>query len=641
MTQSADLKSKLMWQDEKKRREFSRDELISAYVSAGGKSPGNGSQVRCLVHDDRGRPNAAIQQTPEGKWYVKCFKCNDVAQDVWELLARGSGRSIEEVLREESAGFVKDPNYKAAKISPEAKPDAAAKGAGYPSARDFRDNALKYYRKECNLPELKVDAEYPYFTRSGEQYADYVVFRFIDPATGIKKFPQCFKSREDSRWRKGTPPGEYLTETDGLLPLFDRKEVLKNQNIVILEGEKCVAEFKVLGIEGFAATTTAMGADKSSRTYLGDLENKNVWLFRDNDESGAKYIEEIKMRLLEMENPPEINIVQVEDFELPVKGDLVDYLSAPEFKTKEDKQIAVMTALKFAKNISILSGFDDEMEEIISGEYEHIRFNTLPAFSKNTQALIPRTITVFCGNPGSGKSFLLLEEAWRWHLAGRSVEILMLEEDLKYWQRRTLAQMAGIEGLTNIEWIRDHENIYREARKTYGEELKSFSRCITTAPDKTPTLDWVGDWMVSKIKKETELVMVDPVTAALVSKEGWIDDFKFLFKVKAALDRSKKSRGILDTHPRLDQMKGGKSTLAGLAGGSAYPRFAQTVAFLMRSEKIEDSTVTLPGDSLLNVKHYHRIEIRKARNGKGGGNLAVLQDPKSLCFTELGEIIDD
>jgi len=144
---------------------------------------------------------------------------------------------------------------------------------------------------------------------------------------------------------------------------------------------------------------------------------------------------------------------------------------------------------------------------------------------------------------------------------------------------------------------------------------------------------WIGNHAENGIR----IIGVDPITAAKASDKPWIDDQRFLFTVKPALERTGASL-ILTTHPRIGQA--GKPSLSGMAGGASYPRFSQCVLWLKNLEKAQETRVY---DGYLNktVKHKQILQIRKARNGKGQGTyMAINLNFQNLCFDEYGSIID-
>jgi hypothetical protein len=109
-----------------------------------------------------------------------------------------------------------------------------------------------------------------------------------------------------------------------------------------------------------------------------------------------------------------------------------------------------------------------------------------------------------------------------------------------------------------------------------------------------------------------------------------------MFEVKQAMERTGK-RLLLTTHPRIG--KSGAPGLSGIAGGSAYPRFSQCVAWLRYFDKDQEGTILVNG---YHQKQTYRrsVEIWKSRNGRGqGASIAIDMGYGDLRFREIG-IID-
>jgi len=478
------------------------------------------------------------------------------------------------------------------------------------------DELIASYK--AHNPNDAIEEQNPY-TDPKTNEADFYTLRIRKD--GKKTFRQV--SKIDGNWQwKGCPNKS---------PLFNRIRVAECEKVLIVEGEKCVREFTKLGMEGIAATTAPGGALNASKADWSCLSGKTCYIWRDYDEPGLKYETDIIAELRKFDC--RILRCRVEELDLDEKGDLADYIELNE-GTHQDKIAAVNLVLHDAEPLGVTSAVADRFEKITSGEFRAIPFSQKPLLSQMAKAIMPGTLTTICGDPGAGKSFFVLEDAWRWVLElGESVKVLMLEDDDAFHQTRALAQMSGYADLTDVDFIQNNAEFANGQLAYHRERLETFSRHLETTQSEQKTLDEIAKWVQMHAENGVRILIVDPITAAKVSDKPWIDDQKFLFQAKNVLEKTGASL-ILTTHPRMGQA--GKPSLSGMAGGASYPRFSQCVLWL-KNYDVEQESPIYRGSI---ARHKQTVEIRKSRNGKGQGtNIAINLNFQNLCFDELG-IID-
>lgn len=453
---------------------------------------------------------------------------------------------------------------------------------------------------------------------SGE--ADFYTLRIVRKGETRKTFRQVSKRSRGWEW-KGP---------EGKLPLFNRQRVSECEKILIVEGEKCVREFTKLGMAGVAATTSPGGAANALKADWSCLSGKSVYIWRDYDAPGLQYESDVRSELSKLDC--KMFRIRVEELELEEKQDIVDYLRANE-GTNADKVAAIGLVMFDAEPLGVTSALSERIDKIAGGEFYAVPFLQKPLLSDQAKALMPGTVTTICGDPGAGKSFFVLEDAWRWCLELKeSVKLLMLEDDDAFHQGRALAQMCGAASVTDVDFVAGNGDWVKNVFATYQEALESFARNLETTNSQQWTLDEIAAWVKNHAENGVRVIIVDPITAAKVSDKPWIDDQRFLFQVKNVLENTGASL-ILTTHPRLGQA--GKPSLSGMAGGSSYPRFSQCVLWLKNFDTVQRSTVFGRPEAA----HKQTIEIRKARNGKGqGAHIAVNLNFQNLCFDEIGVI---
>lgn len=581
-----------MTQDQENLRR-SRSALMAELEFRGAKFKGR--QCTCPFHDDK-NPSAGVYEE-HGVWRFKCQACGQ-GGDIFDVRALVGGRPLAEVLKE---------------VGP---PPPPTESLIYPTL-GMMTNAV------ANLA-----AHYVY-TNPETNEPDLVVMRV--EREGRKRYLQARPERG----------GFVMKAPTGLLPLYNRARVLKADEVVVVEGEKCVHALHDVGV---VATTSPGGAGKAHLADWTPLRGKTVYLWPDADlpdqtypeGKGVAHMRDVQKTLETIDC--RVRWVDITPLNLPPKGDCVDYL-ATNGGSREDRRVAVRLVLEESSETGIAKGVGERYEQMISGAWKTIEWpwRQLTHLSKS---LMPATVTTMPGEAGSSKSFALLEAMLYWHLSGYRTALFELEEDRTYHLMRALAQLAGNSHLTDDSWVREHSDETREALAEQKDLLETFGRTLWEAPDRMVTLDELARWVEQRCAEGCELVGIDPVTAAAVGREPWIDDQRFLFSVKTTLRRYG-ARLVLVTHPRKDRGKGKGTGLNDMAGGAAYERFSQSVLWLKRHDKKHQATILRDGHRRT-VQFDRTLRIGKARNGPGPGlELAFAFDPATLRFAEQGIIIGD
>ena len=566
--------------------------------------------LKCPFHDDKS-PSAEIKQSKSTQaWYFKCHSCG-IADDYFALKARIDGKNVGDILKEETM----QTDYKKAPPAP-----FKAQGKIYSTFNDLmKDWKSKY-------PNNKVEEINPY-TDGKNNKPFFVTVRYRKPNEDKKQFFQA--SKDEFGWsQKGL---------SGKTPLFNLEQVSKAKNILIVEGEKCVRVFTELGFDDFAATTSAGGAQNADKADWSPCAGKVCYIMRDFDENGEKYQNAVIEHLKNLSPPCAVYRVRVEDLGLSEKGDLVDYLETVD-GTNAEKRASVQLCLQDAESLHKTSALEKRIAQIKSGEFRNIPFLQMPLLSDLSKALMPGTVTTICGEPGAGKSFFMLEQFWRWSLEQTArVKLMMLEDDDAFHQNRALAQISGCADLSDIDFCNDNIEFYEKVFSDYKEPLEYFSRHLYCVNSRQLKLSEVADWVIEEAYSGTEIIGADVLTAAETGDKGFLEDKKYMFRVKEALEKTG-ARLIQVTHPRIGQA--GKPGLSGMSGGAAYPRFSHTVLWLRKFDTVQ--TANIYGLNYNpSVSFHHQIDIGKARNGKGGGKSIISKlNGANLCTEEIGIRLD-
>lgn len=581
-----------------------RNALVQSLTQAGAVFKGNG--CTCPFHDDR-HPSMGLYADDDGIWRAKCqaASCGFLG-DVYDVQAKVEGTTPEELLREQ-------------------KRDATQPRKLQPRRFESGD--------ELDASMSNVRMKYTY-TDPETGHADLIVYRIEDG--GRKRFLQAHQNGR----------GFVLSAPPKPWPIYNRKRVGMADEVVVVEGEKCVHALHDIGI---VATTSPAGAGKAEHADWSPLAGKTAYLWPDCDEpdpktgkrSGIEHMRQVADMLDKLDPPCRVLWVDVDELGLGPKDDVVDFVASMADEDTESKRLAVESVLSCAMPLGAASEVGQLVEDIISGKRRAIEWpwETLSAL---TRALLPGTVTILVGDPGCSKSFGLLQAAAYWHDQGIPVAIFELEEDRKYHLFRAMAQRVAEPNLFDDGWVVRNADLVREHFNASRGFLDSFGRCIYEAPDKQVTLDELAEWVADRAREGKRIICIDPITAAQATEKPWVADLKFLIQAKTTV-RDYGASLIIVTHPKLGQKK--DITLDHLAGSAAYGRFVQTAIAIQTHEPPACESIRIPGFNGRRVgaeRTFNRsIHIRKARNGPGGGARLAFDFDSRLTFQEHGVVMED
>jgi hypothetical protein len=412
-------------------------------------------------------------------------------------------------------------------------------------------------------------------------------------------------------------------------PLYNLPDVKGADTIVVVEGEKCADCLKEYGI---IVTTSCGGAKNARYSDWTPLAGKNCILWADNDPDGKRYIQDVASVLSEL--GARTSFVELSGLDLAEGGDCFDYAEQLKVIGKDREQIEreLQKVISSARPKGIADGLGDKFERIIAGTLATVKMPfRWTSFLSN--ALLPGTLTIICGNVGASKSFMLLQCLAHWYRQDIRCACYELEEDRDFHLQRALAQWAHNSSLTDFDFIRDNPGIARAAIAQQAEFLDGFGRCIEACPETQLTQSQIAEWIRTKARQDNRIIAVDPITAAAQARESWIGDSAFLQSVKrTAVDYD--CSIILITHP----VKAVSLVdITQLAGSAAYVRFAQTVLWLESHEPKESNIGTDCGTC--QEEHNRSLHILKSRNGTGQGKkIAFRFCQNDLTLEERGLI---
>lgn len=557
----------------------------------------NPKSFRCPFHDDA-NASAGVYEDDEGVWRFKCQAAScGLNLDVYDVIEKTTGETVESQLS--SIREAHRPKEERAKRY---------------------DSIEKWKAANAN-----VVAIYPY-TNPDTGVIELLKMRIENE--GHKTFKQAHANAK----------GEVIECAPAHPhPLFNRGRIRNADTVIVVEGEKCV---EYVTRAGLTATCVPGGGGHgtAAKANWAPLAGKTVILWPDHDpikgdgtRGGHEHMRECASQIKMLSPSCSIWWLNPDDLRLGDKEDVADYLDR---FPKEKWADAMSDAIDLALPMGGASELQEFMQDVIAGKRSNVAF-PFRELTKSTRALLPGTITVLVGDPGSTKSMLMVQCLWWWRRRGVNVAAYMLEDDRRFHLQRILAQIDGNADLTDDEWIRQYGPEVLSAMDRHREELDALSKIIFDCPDDTPDYKQILMWMQRVCDGGARVIVVDPITAVDAGKHPWDSDREFMAKAKAILRRHGVSL-ILVTHPRSSN---NKTSHDDAAGSRAFGRFCQSMLWIKRCDPAARTRVKTPiGDAMHITDRI--IVLVKVRNGRGQGvRLAYQFNCDNLQFIEQGMLV--
>jgi hypothetical protein len=263
-----------------------------------------------------------------------------------------------------------------------------------------------------------------------------------------------------------------------------------------------------------------------------------------------------------------------------------------------------------------------------------------PSMTKLTQALLPGSITVVCGDPGVGKTFWVLECLQFWHANGFNAAVFFIEKDRKFHTRRLLAQLEERGDFVNIAWLKENPLAWRAALERHAGIIDSLGELISSAPTERVTMELLERWVRANCEAGKEILVIDPITAAFAGADRWLADDNFMLGVQRTLNRHG-ARLVLVTHPQKVRKAGTAPQPGDMGGGAAYSRFADTNVWLYRSAKPRKVILRVAHGGMAKQSSHLFAQLHKTREGRGAGLEIAMDFAHTLRFVEQGVVLKD
>lgn len=283
-----------------------------------------------------------------------------------------------------------------------------------------------------------------------------------------------------------------------------------------------------------------------------------------------------------------------------------------------------------------LAALREDIEAAISGSRCQVAL-PWPCISTDSRAMLPGTLTMFCGTPGASKSLAMLQSCIEWQRAGVPAAYLGLEGTPQYHLRRAMAQIGRCSDATSDSWVRTHKEQAQELFAQTKAELAEVEKMLYSIEG--ATVHGVLGWAAKVLKEGARAIVIDPVTIIGRSARPWEDDHRLAAEASGLASKYGASV-IMVSHPRaLPAGHSAPITLDDMAGGRAYQRFSENVIWLA-AHKPKESPVSASMGTTTET-HNRTMRVLKARNGEQGQSYALQFDRQSLCMIEIGPIQPD
>lgn len=577
-------------------RQLSRAELIAELEAAGAAVSGN--KIKCPFHDDR-RPSAGVFQGDDGIWRFRCHSCG-AKGDVFDIQARRTGRPLAEILRQNAQDAPRTANA--------TRPDPQAGKKPFGSLEAI-------YGVLAARHGGQLEALHEYTTTTGEHVQYVIRWRGQD---GKKYIRPAVKTAAGYELR--FPEQRVLYR----LPM-----VSEAKTVIVVEGE---LKADILAEYGFPTTTSAGGSKAADKTDWRPLAGKNIIVWPDYDTAGRQYADDVK-RILEGLNC-RIKIIDPARLDLQESEDAKDYID--QLKNAGYNELEIKENLNRALAKAESTGAGQEVVQVLSaigaGQYEPIEtgFHALDDLVQ----ILPGSLNLICGSPGSSKSLLMLQLAARWHKEKTKTAVFELEKDKVFHLRRALAQESGLAMLTNNRWVKHNAGLAQQTAIEHVDWMDSFGRMIYAYPDRMVCQKDVIEWVQQRADNGCRAVIIDPATKAERQDEPYKADGLFVQQL-ARIATTTRLTIFLVLHPSKTIVP--MPDLAQIAGGAAYGRFADNAIWLENHEAKTSSVKTCCGTT--EAEHDRTLWVLKSRDGAGtGSRIAFTFNTENLTLRELGRI---
>ena len=271
------------------------------------------------------------------------------------------------------------------------------------------------------------------------------------------------------------------------------------------------------------------------------------------------------------------------------------------------------------------------IDAIVDGTWAEIDWVGFPELSRRSW-LLPGTICMVSGDPGTTKSLVLLAMLHRWHDMGRLVAMMALEGGPELHLNRLLAMLAKSWDVLSPKWGREHPDELRAIHDQHSPEIDSFAKRLYSAPPGQLRYDRLLKWVKERLDDGVKILCVDPITFVSTGESRHVEDLGFIATAARMLEESG-ARLIIVTHPRGSTTN--KPKMEDMAGGLSFSRHTQSILWLSSGSK----RVKIMGSCGVSYMSCNRIiHVMKHTHGPGQGDRIGFNLTPTMEFSEQGVI---
>lgn len=447
-----------------------------------------------------------------------------------------------------------------------------------------------------------------------------------------KAFATFHKDEKEGAWYSGRP--------DGLLPLYNINEIEKAKAVLMVEGEKVVELLREYGVH---ATCSLGGSNGAESTDFTSLTGKpSLAMFRDNDEAGLKYQNDVK-RILGNLN---INLrcVDVEKYVTGKGDDLEEYIGGLKEKglSRDAIRGKIYSCIPKSEAKEPMDYLTEYLEKVYKGEIKNYEVPFFPLLTKNCRAFRPGSQVVIYSAGGVGKSLWIGRLADQLNLENKArVKRLHLESPMSLYMSRSLAQQSNRIEIMNEEFHLENQVESREIAQQYRDVMNIIGKFITTSDTglKKQITEWdfkgVKDWM-TRNAEDAEILIIDPVSIVLDGGSPWLISAELTKHAEQLMAKYDKLCVVWIQHTA-DSSSGGN--VGGIAGGKAWNRYSSAVLNFIHLDEPEMYEVMLEDGTITTKEIQTYIHIKKARNGAAGNWKIGMYVDTDLSYKEIGRML--
>lgn len=436
--------------------------------------------------------------------------------------------------------------------------------------------------------------------------------------------------------------GEFFYEGrgDGLVPLYNLKEVNDAKSVLVVEGEKLVKLMKEVGITATCSLGGANNAESADWTPL--MKKPSIVMWRDFNEAGLKYQNDVDRILGNLG----INLrkVEVEKLGLNEGDDLEQYIEMNPGSSAHIRGKIYSCIPKINKASYPVNYLKTHLEKVKAGDIKNWDVPFFPLLTQFARSFKPGSQTVIVSAGGVGKSLFAGRTSDELVLnQNAKIKRLHLESNMSFYLLRSLAQQSQRVEVMNEEFHYNNPRASDSLVDEYEDTLNTIGKTITTSDSglKRKITDWNDDsiirWMTDNA--DADIIIVDPVSMVLDTGNPWITSTKLLKHGEELLSKNERLCIVWINHTA---ESGAQGNTGGIAGGKAWNKYSSSILemIFLEDPDVYEISPDNTDNTIITKEVQTYIRVKKARNGAGANwKIAMELDKTDLTYKEIGRMM--